>query len=801
MIKQISYLLFFLIFQFNDQLFAQYFSITGKVIDNISGEGLSYSNIRILNSTVGTASNSEGFYKLNLKKGHYTIIASYIGYLSDTTEISLFDDGVINFNLSPIEIIMDEITVEPGVNPAYNIIKNAVKTKNEIKGKINNYRYSSYTKGIIKTTKDLAGSEYSLSSQDTGKLKISGILENESRGFFKTPDNVKHFIVARKQTANTPPFINILTGGMFLQSFYEDELQFIRRSIPSPISEEALSYYYFYVEKEIAMDDKKVFQIYFDTDNPAAPGFYGKLFIADSSFHLLKADVNLNSMANPGGLFDYVKIYQQFSIFDDGIALPIDYRLFAEGNYLGLAKFGFELNTILNSYEINSDIDEELFDNAVISVLPDADKKDENYWGSIQSIPNTMEEEIAYNRIDSLTNLSKSFGQDFSFLSDKLELNNNIAITGPLGLYSFNKIEGSTLNLGLYYNDGEEQRLNLKGSVSYGFADDLVKKELQIDYLLGEYRTSKIEFSIYDKVNGLFGSTDNYNKFTSTVLSLFTKYDFRNYYYSKGLQINISSEITPLFTIGLGYISKKDISAENNSDFSFFYNNRSYSENMPIYDSMTNAITASLTVDFRKFIEDGFFRRRITERNNIIFNGSLIHSNPNFLNSGTDFTSYKLDSYGSLSTFGNWSLDFSVNHIFSWGTLPIQWLYALPGNISAGGKDNSFRTLRIGEVYGDKVTTVFLKHNFLDDIFKFLQIPFIESLQLQLSSHLNIAMSEISQNSKMILNTDFREFREPFYELGFGIGHILIPLNFEFTWKLNYRGKNNFVFGINSFAL
>ncbi len=83
---------------------------------------------------------------------------------------------------------ISEVTVKPGTNPAYNIIKNAIKTKTEVKNKINNYKYSSYTKGLIKTTKDFSGGGFSISTQDTGDLKITGILENESRGFFKKPD-------------------------------------------------------------------------------------------------------------------------------------------------------------------------------------------------------------------------------------------------------------------------------------------------------------------------------------------------------------------------------------------------------------------------------------------------------------------------------------------------------------------------------------------------------------------------------------------------------------------------------------
>ncbi len=139
----------------------------------------------------------------------------------------------------------------------------------------------------------------------------------------------------------------------------------------------------------------------------------------------------------------------------------------------------------MNSYEINSDIDEDLFDDAVISVLPDADKKDENYWNSIQAIPNTLDENIAYSRIDSLSKVAKTFGEDFSIASTELKLNKYFSVTGPLAFYSFNKVQGSTLNFDLYYSDAEEQRLNIDIGAQYGFADDLVKKYLSAKLLFG----------------------------------------------------------------------------------------------------------------------------------------------------------------------------------------------------------------------------------------------------------------------------------------------------------------------------
>ncbi|MCB0750089.1 MAG: carboxypeptidase-like regulatory domain-containing protein, partial [Ignavibacteriae bacterium] len=232
--------------------FAQNFNITGSVYDSQSNKGLGYANIRVDNSGRGTSANALGEFKLSIPEGNYKLITSYIGYKSDTINVQLNKNVTADFNLIPVELELKEVTVKPGRNPAYDIIEATIENKQKIKSRIKDYQYSAYTKGLIKTTRDFQSGGLSLSTQDTAKLKITGIIENESRGFFKAPDYNKHFIVARKQTANTPPFVNVLTGGNVMQNFYEDKLLFLGKMVPSPVSKQALTYYYFYIEKEIA---------------------------------------------------------------------------------------------------------------------------------------------------------------------------------------------------------------------------------------------------------------------------------------------------------------------------------------------------------------------------------------------------------------------------------------------------------------------------------------------------------------------------------------------------------------------
>ena len=130
-----------------------------------------------------------------------------------------------------------------------------------------------------------------------------------------------------------------------------------------------------------------------------------------------------------------------------------------KANYLNLVRFGFELSTILYDYKINPVIQDDFFDKAVIKVVPDADEKDSTYWSSIQTIPNTPEEESAYERIDSVESIPKTFWDRFSFLSSKIDLTDNFAVSAPLGMYHFNRVEGNAIDYGFFLDDALKEKV------------------------------------------------------------------------------------------------------------------------------------------------------------------------------------------------------------------------------------------------------------------------------------------------------------------------------------------------------
>ena len=132
-------------------LFGQKFTIEGEITDRENKRPLSFANIRIDSSNIGTSANIDGTYVLKLEKGNYRLIASFIGYKSDTINLSVNMNVPINFKLQRTSIKLDEVTVLPTENPALEIIRRTIKTKNLRNEKLDTYEFNAFTKGIIKT--------------------------------------------------------------------------------------------------------------------------------------------------------------------------------------------------------------------------------------------------------------------------------------------------------------------------------------------------------------------------------------------------------------------------------------------------------------------------------------------------------------------------------------------------------------------------------------------------------------------------------------------------------------------------
>ena len=704
-----------------------------------------------------------------------------------------------------IFILISFVNVEQlfanGGNPAENIIKKAIEKKNRRYKKLLSYEYEAYTKDILRTEEDFSlkrkVTDFIFGEDDSTALKISAITEYQSKGYFKKPAKYKKIIIARNKRENFPSSLNIFIDKNRFENFYQNRLRFIKEELPGPLAEDAIGYYDYSLKDISLIDNKPAYKIYMTPANPENPGFEGYLYISTGSYDLLKVNVILNNGSNHPGIFDSINVIQQFSMFKDSIYMPTDYHLFTKINYFGIEKFVFELNSSLYNYKINPQSNDSLFDKALTTVLPDVDEKDSTYWNHVRKTPITEEEKLAFRELAGSNYFSNKFEKRYSIISKKIYLSDNLYINAPPAIYHFNRVEGHALDLGLHFNNALNRRLTSKLKLSYGFSDKRLKSNLKVNYLLGKYRTFKISAEAFNQLKVLFSGEHDYNIFATTALALVAKEDFQDYYFSKGFNFGLQGEVLPFLTLSAGFINRTDNNAIKNTSVSLFKTSKTYRSNPPIYETKINAFKAGFNLDFRDFIEDGFFRRRtLLGESYVIFNGNITYSNPDILNSGERFTKYELSAFGRMNLFRSTFLNYKIYGMYNQGRLPLQMLYTLPGDINLLAQNYSFRTLEFNEVTGDRVVTLNLYYFLGNELFNLLNIPLLKDSPFQLSTHFNAAFSDISSGSAGILPRAVSTLRNPFYEIGFGLSHAILPVRVEFTWRLNHRnGDNNFRVG------
>ncbi len=116
---QLKIVFFWIIFLNSFSCFSQNCSVNGRLSSN--DENLPFATVQIKNSNKGTTTDENGFYILeDLRPGNYTLIASFIGHISQKKQIKLEDGKPITVNFKLISSsTLDEIVVTGTMKETY----------------------------------------------------------------------------------------------------------------------------------------------------------------------------------------------------------------------------------------------------------------------------------------------------------------------------------------------------------------------------------------------------------------------------------------------------------------------------------------------------------------------------------------------------------------------------------------------------------------------------------------------------------------------------------------------------------
>lgn len=757
---------------------AQTYTISGKLYDIKNNRPLSFGTVHIADTTYGTVTDEYGEFILKVKSGFYKIVFSYIGYFSDTSSFMVSDSSISrDIFLKPAEIFTEVIEVQ-GEDPAYEIVRNAIRYKKQFKAKLNEYEYDAYSKVIIRSSYN----PFNEGGQKKGDYPILGILESETKGYFKKPDLEKQIIKSKRETAN-------ISRGFALPvivNFYDEEVDFGEVKIAGPLSDGAFDSYEYKLAGTTAIDSTTVYRINVINTSSVTPQFTGEIYIIDSLYALIKVDLKTNGIEIIRGVED-IRFVQKFNSYTDRkkemFWMPADVQIYAEGSFAGLFSFRGEVFTIVSDYALNKKAPSGIFDEFIVKVLPDS-KKDSAYWKANQPIRNTEEEKRAYRNIEKstaertskirLSPTSLNIGKYFS--------------SNLFDIYRFSGITGSELRFNLSYSR-DFGKTSGNGFIGYGFSDKKMKYEAGITQRLLKDRSLTIGGSVFRKQFIPFTEDNWATTLQNTFSTLFSKKELFSYYYTSGWQINASKTIIPQVRLGLSLNQEKQFSAYTSTDFSFFKKDEKYGLNPPADEVFRRTIGTDVTINTNKFRAidwgDGEISRfPITEYP--------------VLRAGFEYTGKELGSsysgrkyYVQLSGSSNLNnflrIRYKLGGIFLNGQLQYQNLASFnPANLGTA-EGLAFNATYYSEFLGSSV----YYFNFENDFGKMLigYIPVLKNFRL--IGIFNAGRCDISSiGLKDIGYKNFKQTDGIYTEAGFGLGRILNIFRLNFVWRLNNQVEN-----------
>lgn len=803
--KLIYFLIFFLSYLLCYSEPSTKLKISGTIRDSSTGDVMGFVTVKIKNIQTGTFSNSRGYFELNLYPGTYQLSFSFVGYKTENQEVTIIDKNVyLDVFLKPSTIEMPQIEVI-AEDPGARLMRKVIKKKLEKKDSLRTYSYSLYTKFVASTDTLTAGR-----TDRPADTTIVSIFESYSLGYFKKPDLYYNEIIQRRQSANVPPQANYVAYGTNLNAF-DDYVNILNEEIATPFHPDAHDFYDFTLIGELEDDNRKIEKIRVKPISNFRKLFDGYVYIDSESFGPVLVDLVPNKAVKLP--FDAkLSYYQTFEDVGDGFFLPKGLRIFsslqADLFWIFSPRLDIKIETSAFDYKVNIPLDNSLFSRRRVEINDYANKFDSAFWNENIIIPLRNEEVQAYQAIQSLrdnpdslegTNvLEKIFGPVVNFLAQF----NRPPFTGLEDVIRYNRVNGFTFGTGLKFRIFEQSEINLY--TAYPFSSKIPILESDIKFFLDKNELNSLSFSAYKSLSRI--DNPNIVKYPAiTILSLFTKNDYGDYYYRNGLELSAGTSWGQLrflrrevfvrpssFNIFFRYEEQK--TAYNNTNFSIFNSNSSFRENPQIIEGLNKSIGFELNLNFHPY-------RRLT---NLGFHLHTEYSNSEILGSEFDFTRIYSAFNVRTRTLPLWRLDLRLSGGLIIGEAPPQKFFSLESAVSNFATESAFRGLLVKEFYGDKYIAMSLEHNFGEIIPGVFRIPNIASFGIEFITLANIGWTAFSEQTKLYVeshkiklpNSTSQTSDGIYFEAGIGLNRLLLFLRFDLVARFSQISKPKLMFSI-----
>lgn len=581
------YLLLLLSFTLNGA-----FVFAGKIsgtVSTASGEPLPFTSITVKGSKQATSTNAAGYFFLELPAGTYTLICRHVGYERLEQTISVGNEAVaVQFVLTEQRVNLKEVVVKAGdEDPAYAIIRNAIRKRKEYLNENEEYRCEVYSKGVMQLRNfpdKFMGQKVDFEDGDSSKRKMIYLSETVSQLAVARPNKLKIDVLSTRVSGQSDGFG--FAGGRFF-SFYENIVSISSalnpRGFVSPIAENAISMYRYKYEGVFFEEGQMINKIKVIPRRKYEPCFEGYINIVDDEWRIHSLNLRLTkerqmSFADTLQIEQlYQRIAQRQWVVQSQVLLPAI-------NFFGFDAYGSFVNVYRN-FELQPGFGKKDFDQTILRYTTGSNKKPVAYWDSIRPLALSQEEFRDYIKKDSLEQKRKdpAYLDSLDRRRNRIKLN-DILLTGKtfnketkrltvstpslLTAIGFNPVDGWVLDVPVTITKAYTDRKNFSVTphLRYGFSSKDFYAWATAQYTFGNRYLSNISLSGGRK----FFQLNNENPiepFQNTFSSLFYKNNFMKIYAADFLRVSTSRGLGRGLTVNGSFNYQDRRPLDNTTDF------------------------------------------------------------------------------------------------------------------------------------------------------------------------------------------------------------------------------------------
>lgn len=500
--------------------------ITGKITET-NGDPIPFASIYIKNTTKGVSANADGVYKLTADKGSITLTFKAIGFKTAERTIQVNNNIVANQVLAVESYSLNSVTIRSDAeDPAYAIIRKAVRERKKHLNEVNAFTTDVYIKGLQKLVgapKKFFGMDIQKELElDTNRKGILYLSESQSAFSFQRPNKIKEEMVSSKVSGRNNAFSYNKASDMII-NFYENLLLegsgLSSRSFVSPIADNALFYYKYKLLGTTQENGITINKIEVTPRRKNDPAFRGIVYIADESWRLMGTNLNLTEDAGIN-FVDTLNISQDFNKVED-VYLPSNMKFQFKGNVFGFKFEGYYVS-IFNNYNIHPNFPKKYFTAEILKITKAVNKKDSLYWMNNRPIPLTEEEKLDYRKkdsiallkttkpyLDSIEKANNKFGIG-KFIMAGHNFNNRYAkryihLDALLSSVYYNTVEGFGFKYGANFGKtiDEQRSFNIRPQIRYGFSNKIFTANINGTYNYSRLKRASISTRFGSEIDDL----------------------------------------------------------------------------------------------------------------------------------------------------------------------------------------------------------------------------------------------------------------------------------------------------------